>query len=342
MLSDATASVSIYALDVDPCTGKETERLIGNAVPRAGDVRNKFVWRADSTTLGRYAREYIVKANSGQKLTKNGINAGQYVQPVTEWIMPEPNVPGNELPPFSFGQFDHLTKGFGPAVEDNPTVFGPLNPYPGPTQPADPVCNVGPVPEDVKPTPDAGADQSLAVGALVTLSGSNTNTKLANGNLNFAWTLTSGPALTGTNALKNPTSATATFIAPRTAGVWNFDLQICVKDAQGASIPTQCATDSITITTKTTTLDVITIDTFTWQSSQSGTLSVTCHSNVVDGSVTSMRLTGSTLPNGGSAMSAVGSTPGAFTFQARSIKLPTSVTCKSNIGGSATKTQTTQ
>jgi hypothetical protein len=348
MLSDPTASVSIFALDVDPCTGEETERLIGNAIPKAGDPRNKFTWRADSTTLGHYVREYRIKANSGQKTTSNGIVAGQYVQPVTEWIMPEANVPGVNLPALSFGQFDHLTKGFGPYLEDDGdlTLFGPLDPYPGPTQPPNPVCSVVP-PPTATPTVNAGADQTLIAGALVTLSGSNTNTALVDGNLNFEWTQTGGTPLgTGVNKLTNPTAKTATFIAPQQTVTYTFQLKACVKDASGAST-TKCATASTKIVIQTRASnpnikDIVTVDTFSWQSQQGGTLSVACHSNVVDGTVTSMRLTANTLTGGTAAMSAVGSTPGAFTFQSRSVKLPGAVTCTSNIGGSGSRTTTTQ
>lgn len=69
---------------------------------------------------------------------------GQYVQPVTEWIMPEANVPGLELPSYPFETFDHLVKGAGPFVEAEPsTIFGPLDPFPGASQPVAAVCSVG-------------------------------------------------------------------------------------------------------------------------------------------------------------------------------------------------------
>jgi hypothetical protein len=346
MLSDATASVSIFALDVDPCTGEETERLVGNAIPKAGDVRNKFTWRADSTTLSKYTREYIIKANSGQKTTKNGIQAGQYVQPVTEWIQPEVDIPGNELPPLSFGQFTHLTLGAGKFLEGDDTIFGPLDPFPGPTQPPPPTCTATPPPAGAAPTANAGIDQTLIAGSLVQLAASNTNAALTDLNLNYAWTQTVGTTLAGNNALKNANTAKPTFIAPQTATIYKFDVKICVKDAAGASTA-QCSIDQVQITIQTKASnpaikDVVTVDTFSWQSQQGGTISVACHSSVVDGTVTTMTLTGNTLPGGSVSMTAVGSTPGAFTYQSRSVKQPTSVTCTSNLLGAASRTTTTQ
>ncbi|KAF2429528.1 hypothetical protein EJ08DRAFT_698246 [Tothia fuscella] len=349
MLSDSTASVSMFALDVDPCSGTETERLIGNAVPRVGDARNKFIWRADSTTLSKYTREYIVKVNSGQKETKNGIQAGQYVQPVTEWIQPEANIPGQELPPLSFGQFTHLTLGAGKYVEGDETIFGALDPFPGATQPPPSACSATPPSLTETPVANAGIDQTLIAGSLVQLSATNSNNELTDLNLNFAWTFVSSVptrVLTGANAIKNPYAAKASFVAPQSNTVYQFDVKICVKDDAGAPT-TQCATDRVHITIQTKVSnanikDVVTVDTYSWQSSQSGTISVACHSSVVDGTVTSMRLTGNTLPGGSVTMTAVGSTPGAFTYQSRSIKLPTSVTCTSNLGGAGTRTTTTQ
>jgi len=38
---------------------------VGAATPKAGDVRNKWIWRADSTTKVNYAREYKVTASNG-------------------------------------------------------------------------------------------------------------------------------------------------------------------------------------------------------------------------------------------------------------------------------------
>ncbi len=46
-------------------------------------------------------REYRITASSGTAVTKNGILAGQYIQPVGEWIQPELAVPGLEPSPMT-------------------------------------------------------------------------------------------------------------------------------------------------------------------------------------------------------------------------------------------------
>lgn len=129
-LSDFTSpgvSVTINAIDVDPCTGDITERAIGNAIPKAGDLRGKWIFRADSTTLSKYTREYRVTTNTPEVTTKNGIVASQYVQPVTEWVFPEPNVPGVEQPPFDFTKIPALVNG----INNDGNYYGRLSPFPG-------------------------------------------------------------------------------------------------------------------------------------------------------------------------------------------------------------------
>lgn len=73
--------VSIFAVDQDPCTGKEAERLITSVTPIASN-RNK--WTIDvprNTNIGFYTRNYHVKIGSNIITTTDGIKAGLYVQP---------------------------------------------------------------------------------------------------------------------------------------------------------------------------------------------------------------------------------------------------------------------
>ena len=73
-----------------------TDRIVGNAIPKAGDASGKWIWRADSTILSNYTREYHITTNTGSVTTKNKILASQYAQPVTEWIFLELTVLGLE------------------------------------------------------------------------------------------------------------------------------------------------------------------------------------------------------------------------------------------------------
>ncbi|KAF2806272.1 uncharacterized protein BDZ99DRAFT_538460 [Mytilinidion resinicola] len=302
-LSDFTSSgvsVTINAIDVDPCTGDITERVIGNAIPKAGDLRGKWIFRADSTTLSRYTREH-----------RNGIVASQFVQPITAWVFPEPNVPGVEQPPFDFN-----------GINDDGNYYGQLSPFPGPAPPAaiPSTCTTNPTPV-ATPIAKVNTVADVRKGALVTLVGSNTEASLTNADLNFAWTQIAGsPTVTLTGSDKP--SASFTTPAVTTITTFTFSLKISLK-----SSPSVSSTDTVTFRVDPKKLDVVVIDTYTWASTQRGTIAVTLHSNVVDGSNTAM-----TLILGGTTQLVI----------ARSTKKPTSVQARSNIGGlSAVVTTTT-
>jgi hypothetical protein len=85
--------------------------------------------------------------------------------------------------------------------------------------------------------------------------------------------------------------------------------------------------------------DVVTLDTYTWQSRQSGTISVSCHSNVINGENTKMELH---LNNGGVKLNMVkGAGPGQWTYTARGRSRPTNVRCVSNLRGQSALVTTT-
>jgi hypothetical protein len=70
-------------MEIDPCTGAVTEIQVGTA--SSIGVRNKWEWRATSSTIVKYAREYRITITGGTKTANGGqITAGQYVAPVTE------------------------------------------------------------------------------------------------------------------------------------------------------------------------------------------------------------------------------------------------------------------
>ncbi|KAL8357170.1 hypothetical protein RB601_008912 [Gaeumannomyces tritici] len=130
-VSNTAATVSLYAMDVDPCTGKTTDRIIASMGLKGGrNAQNRFEYRND--LLRRYTREYRVTAEIGgiekTRVTKNGLIAGTYIQPVNVWIPGEQDVPG--VPPVShdFSQMAFLNKGVG--ADDDGNIWGPLDPFP--------------------------------------------------------------------------------------------------------------------------------------------------------------------------------------------------------------------
>jgi bacterial leucyl aminopeptidase len=88
---------------------------------------------------------------------------------------------------------------------------------------------------NLPPTANAGPDQSVATGTLVTLSGSGSDPDGGPGPLTFAWSQVSGPSAT----INNATQATAT-VTPGTAGTYVFRLTV----SDGAA----SASDTATVT----------------------------------------------------------------------------------------------
>lgn len=128
--SNNRATIALYAMDVDPCTGATTDRIIAATGLRGGaNEQNKWEYR--NNVLARYTREYraTVEVNGIQqtRLTKNGLTAGTYVAPVNVWVQGEQVVPGTAPPPHDFSQMGWLTEGVG-AIDGN--IWGPLEPFP--------------------------------------------------------------------------------------------------------------------------------------------------------------------------------------------------------------------
>ena len=130
-MSNPRATVALYAMDVDPCTGETTDRIIATLGLRGGrNEQNKFEYRND--ILSGYTREYRVVAEINgvpkTRVTKNGLTMGEYVQPVNVWVHAEQNVPGTPPVPFDFSQMEFLTRGVGRDADGN--LWGPLQPFP--------------------------------------------------------------------------------------------------------------------------------------------------------------------------------------------------------------------
>jgi len=342
-LSDSTAKVVISRIDIDPCGGTPTEVEVGSATPVG--VRNKWTWRATSATLTKYAREYRVTTIGGTKATNGGqITAGQYVAPVTEWIFPEPGVPGHQPGKLDFSTFGHLRDGLGP--DANGDVWGQLNPWPDATAPSAKTCAVITTPTSSAPATsgtaapglsgfaaNAGPDISSRPGVVVKLSGKadNSSTLPAN-DLTYKWTQTSGPAIT----LTGGGSPTASFTCPSVAAATKYTFALTVTSASEAS----SNTDSVDVSSDPAALDTVVIDSYTTTTQNGGTISVTAHTNVVDGTA---KLTVQ-LVNGtpGAAIAMTDAGAGKYTYSARSTKKPTGgIIVTSFWKGKATSTTTT-
>lgn len=348
-LSDSTAKVIISRMEIDPCTGTLNEVQVGTASPVG--VRNKWTWRATSAAIVKYSREYRVTTTGGTKATNGGqITAGQYVAPVTEWIFPEPGVPGHQPGKLDFSQFTQLRDGLGP--DANGDVWGQLNPWPDATAPAPfKACTGTTTPTSSAPASsstagagtgttlsgfaaNAGADITTRPGVVVTLSGKADNSaSLPAGDLTYSWSQVSGPTVT----LSGGASPTASFTAPSVAALTKYTFALTVTSASEKTN----STDNIDVSSDPKGLDTLVIDSYTTTTQNGGTISITAHSNVVDGTAKlSVQLLN---PTAGAAIAMTSAGGGKYTYSARSTKKPTGgITVSSNLGGKSTITATTQ
>lgn len=352
--SDANAAVTINAVDVDPCTGDETYRTVGSASLKAGDARNKFIWRGDSTVASKYTREYRIVASAGIKNTTNGILAGQYVQPVTEWIFPEPTVPGIKPPALNFAVFNNLANG----IFQDDFKFGQLDPWPGATAPTAAGCSATtPKPSSTATSSATGTSTSVASpkanvgtnfttipGALVKLSAKDDNN---NDGVTYSWIQVSGPKDENLVPTTASTAASFSFTAPAQAATPSivertFKCTISLKDSSSSA--------SITITTNSSAPDTVEILSYTHTTQQGGTINVVGRTNVLWGQNTTPagpKLTlqfsnaaGTTFTDSGIA--GVYQGDGKWSFGSRSVKKPVSIKVVSERkGASAAVTSTT-
>lgn len=365
VVSDPSVTISIQAIDIDPCTGHETYRSMGVAQerPEAGG-RNKWISRIDGDRIPSvYTREYRAIASTGTVLTKNGLLAGQYVAPILEWIQPELLVPGNEPLISRFGGMSHLTKGVGPDANGN--IFGPLQPFPEtgvtvfdvstcppttgePTEPGEPGTPVTPTARI-----QATLGTSITITAPSTLFVRSDDTFTLKGFQDNADPIFSTDTLTYTysvvEASSEGTQANLLTFTPSTDGK-NINVRFRNTAPTGEYVFQLLIASASQNTTSTATFtinfftgpDVVTIEAVTWTSSQSGTIGVTCKSNYLVDSKVNMQVT---YPGDkGVTSAAMAATPpasGLWSFSARKVARPGTVTCTSSLGGTVTRAGTT-
>ncbi|KAJ6562241.1 hypothetical protein B0H19DRAFT_1143919 [Mycena capillaripes] len=146
--TDSSTTVEWFAIDVDPCTGEESERQLvvaqGSSVAPVG----KIVYRLGKVDASPATREVGFRYTSGTSAGPRGIVAGQFTQPIFDFIFPELIAFGAKQVPLEFDLMPFLAKGSGPLEFGNylaapipsPTVVGQLSPWPGNIAPATTSC----------------------------------------------------------------------------------------------------------------------------------------------------------------------------------------------------------
>ncbi|RDW59673.1 hypothetical protein BP6252_12760 [Coleophoma cylindrospora] len=361
LASRSDLPISVYAIDQDPCTGEETDRFITstNVIPSA---RNKFrVELPVNSNIGLYTRNYRFKVGDNVVTTSDGIKAGQYVQPVTEWIFPELVTPGATPPPLVFDNIGPLANGFGTAAGDD-TVFGQLKPWPGAVAPkpavatcvkpvtsaagpqptptgtgtddsgsapptASATTSAGPAPSQVKIIAFAGQDQTVLGGVTVNLVATQNVAGVVGTALSYQWSQIAGP--TAGITLSSTTSPSISFVPPIVAVgavAVSREFRVIITHTSGSQ-----SNDTVVVISDRTSADNKVIDNLTWKSSQSGTATALAHTNLVDSSAT-MRIVFGTGAE--QLMTKVSTTNGiaSYSFNARSIARYTSAEIRSYIG----------
>jgi len=214
--TDPSSYVMLSAVDVDPCTGQESERWydmvqvdpgVGLLGPGRGlgAVAGRWRWRPNNDAFvlppSRMLRATSINGayfdwNSGEMKTPAGLGAGVYTAPNFEFIFPENLGIGNAPVPSNFQDFPFLAHGsgayFGATGGEVPLGrLGQLDPWPGAAVPIAPSCPDGTnLPAVFTPIADPGPAQSVKRGAVITLdaSGSKDTTSPYLMPLTYTWT----------------------------------------------------------------------------------------------------------------------------------------------------------
>jgi hypothetical protein len=356
-------TVSIYAVDVDPCTGATTDRLWVSGVaadigPPTGAVKGRWRFRPTGGLFLPPPRNLRVTMGdargSSPRMTTQfvkglGLETGQYTAPIFEFIFPENLGVGNPPVPANFVDFPFLANGSGPYYGAIPTspptsqgVVKTLAPWPGSVAPSGVTCGSGGTGGQLQlPVASAVASPTAVVsGQPVTLDASASVDPNTPASLTFAWTESGTPSGT-TPVTLAPTGnpAVVAFVAPTVTTQTTLTFSVAVTNAAGTSN----ATVSVTVN-PVQRIDTVTITNVTYRFAKAR-LDVTATTtapiviNPQTGLVTSPTLTLSFVdPATGKTVtsSAFFMTGGAPSITVVGYNAPASVTVTSSFGGSAT------
>ena len=243
--TDPTNLVDINAIDVNPCTGAETVRLLGTLNPASQPTLGRFRFHVLGGTFMPPTREMLAVSHTGTTPASaiggtgfaNGLGSGQYRLPNFNFIFPENVRIGEPIIPNNFQDMPFLTLGSGPFLTGPvatpvSSVVGQLIPWPGVPTPAKAFCS--PNGNGTAPIVSAGVDFAVGTGLTEALAGTLTQDASGGGGVpTITFTQTAGTAvvLTGANTL------TPTFTTPAVAAGASTVLtfRLTVTDAFGTT-----------------------------------------------------------------------------------------------------------
>jgi K319-like protein len=224
--TDPTRPMTIFALDVDPCTGNDTPRFWGfssvDQGPPRGAVRGRWRFRPSAPLFNLKGFPFLpptrnVQATTDVQITRtaNGLMAGQFTAPIFQFIFPENLVVGGPPVPENLELFQFLAQGSGPWYGGGPFstalpqgIAGQLAPWPTSQVPAPAQCNA---PAVTAPAARTNGNQIVASASPVTLDAqTSSDANVPARTLAYSWKQISGPAV----ALQNAQTVSASFLAP--------------------------------------------------------------------------------------------------------------------------------
>ena len=159
--TDPSTILKWFAMDVDPCTGAVTERPLLQMLPNQAAPLGRAVYRLGKTDVSPATRQVGFRLSTGTAPGAGGVLAGQFIQPIFDFVFPELLTFGDPMFPLLFEVIPFLAKGGGPFVPGNPlatppttpTIVGQLSPWPGANAPVPTVCPATPVPPPTTTAP---------------------------------------------------------------------------------------------------------------------------------------------------------------------------------------------
>ncbi|MFZ2199144.1 MAG: hypothetical protein WAV13_15510, partial [Thermodesulfovibrionales bacterium] len=338
--SDPLRNINVYAKDVNPCTGKITERFLFSSTPLngIGNARGHFNTALPGGSFMPPTREVRARYSNLTAETvptvANGLKGGQFDLPNFEFISAATITRGQPVVPFNFQDMPILVLGSGPLNGDlGGPVVGQLDPWPGLPVPPKAICNAG----GLVPIANAGANFTTGSGNVVILNGSALCDSTGDPNCsiaNISWSQTGGPTV----ALAAENTFAPSFTAPAVLPglppvVLTFTLT--VSDQFGSS------SSSVTVTVMAI-ADTVVITSAAWRDLKGGRLDVVATTNSPAATLTVTEIvaaTGAFLDLG--AMDAISCLPvvpppGTYCLGFRGVAAPSSVTVNSSFGGAAT------
>ncbi|KAH6679259.1 hypothetical protein B0J14DRAFT_293938 [Halenospora varia] len=243
-VTDPSTTLQWFAIDVNPCDGTTTKRNIQLLQPSQAAPLGRAVYRMAKTLVSPATAQVGFRLSTGTITTGNNLTAGQFIQPIFDFIFPELLNFGDPMIPLNLPAMTFLAQGSGPYIPGNPLGtppatclrVGQLSPWPGAAAPAPANCPSPctlPIPGGAGPGPSPSPSPSpspVAADTILTASGVLSQargvvTLTVNAQVNNAVSVLS-VSVQGPSPIASQVMTKGTTVA---GGVTNWSLAISIK-----------------------------------------------------------------------------------------------------------------